>query len=198
MITFNNVLQEDPYIRFNEEYLKATNASQKNIEAINISSFDPKKNEVNSRFVNLKIIDLDSFIFFTNYESAKSEHFKYHDQIAATIFWESINVQIRIKAKIKKTTVEYNNKYFKARLSKKNALAISSKQSMPIISYEENLKRYKYHLESSDLTKCPNYWGGYTFTPYYFEYWEGHESRINKREIFEKDGKGWHGYFLQP
>ena len=47
-------------------------------------------------------------------------------------------------------------------------------------------ENYNKSLNKDDLKKCPNYWGGYSFKPYYFEFWSGHESRINKREILKK------------
>ena len=30
------------------------------------------------------------------------------------------------------------------------------------------------------------------------EFWEGHESRLNKREVFEKTDGGWRHSFVQP
>ena len=50
----------------------------------------------------------------------------------------------------------------------------------------------------STLEKRPEYWGGYSFTPYYFEFWEGHKSRLNKREVFKKDTNDWVKTILQP
>ena len=44
----------------------------------------------------------------------------------------------------------------------------------------------------------PNYWGGFTFIPYYFEFWEGHENRLNKRHVFEQHNGEWLERFLQP
>ena len=86
-----------------------------------------------------------------------------------------------MKAQIKKTTKEFNQKYFFDRSKEKNALAISSNQSKQIDSYSQVIDNYNRSLESDDLKKCPEYWGGYSFIPYYFEFLEGHESRINKR-----------------
>ena len=63
-----------------------------------------KANEVDSRYVNLKFITNDEFIFFSNYDSPKASAFNSHNQIAALLYWSSINVQIRMKAKIKKTS----------------------------------------------------------------------------------------------
>ena len=64
MIIFNNQSQEKPYQIFRNLYDKALSYNQKNIEAISIASFDKAKNEVDSRFVNLKFINDENFIFF--------------------------------------------------------------------------------------------------------------------------------------
>jgi pyridoxamine 5'-phosphate oxidase len=137
MIQFNNLNQEIPYLLLKAKYDEALGAGQKGIEAISISSFNNKINEVDSRYVNLKFISNDEFIFFSNYDSPKASSFNSHSQIAALIYWPSINVQIRMKAKIKKTSNEFNQKYFFDRSEEKNALAISSNQSKPIDSYSK-------------------------------------------------------------
>ena len=63
MIEFNNLNQEMPYLLLKAKYDEALNIGEKNIEAISISSFNAKKNEVDSRYVNLKYIRNDEFIF---------------------------------------------------------------------------------------------------------------------------------------
>ena len=173
-------------------------AGQDNIEAISISSYNNSSSEVNSRYVNLKIINDNEFIFFTNYNSPKSIEFDSHSQIAAIFYWPSIAVQIRIKAKIKKTSIKYNQKYFSERSLKKNALAISSNQSEIINSYDSVIKNYNNSIEFDNLKQCPEFWGGYSFTPYYFEFWEGHESRLNKREVYKNNNNHWDYFILQP
>jgi len=198
MIQFNNLNQEIPYLLLKEKYDEAVDAGQKGIEAISISSYNKEISEVDSRYVNLKFISNDEFIFFSNYNSPKASSFNSHDQIAVLVYWPSINVQIRMRAKIKRTTDEYNQNYFFNRSEEKNALAISSSQSKPINSYSQVKENYNKSLKNDDLKKCPEFWGGYSFTPYYFEFWEGHESRLNKREVYEKSNDSWKHLILQP
>ncbi|MDB4835586.1 pyridoxamine 5'-phosphate oxidase family protein [Gammaproteobacteria bacterium] len=198
MIQFNNLNPEIPYQFLKEKYDEALNAGQRGIEAISISSYNKEIREVNSRYVNLKFITNDEFIFFSNYTSSKAASFNSHNQIAALVYWPSINVQISMKAKIKKTSNEYNQKYFFDRSEEKNALAISSNQSKQIDSYNQVKENYNKSLNNDDLKKCPEFWGGYSFTPYYFEFWEGHESRLNKREAYEKNEDSWKNLILQP
>lgn len=198
MIEFNNLNDESPYLLLKQKYDEALKAGQKNIEAISISSYNKEINEVDSRFVNLKYVNKDQFIFFTNYESPKSVAFKSHNQISAILYWPSINVQIRMKSYVVKTDVRFNKKFFQKRSAKKNALAIASMQSQKISSYEEVIKKYMFTQKTKDLNKCPDYWGGFSFKPYYFEFWEGHEDRINKRKVFEQTDSGWNEFFLEP
>ena len=197
MIQFNNISQETPYLVFKDKYEDSLKAKQKNIEAISISSYSSSRNEVNARYVNLKFVNNKDFIFFSNYKSPKSQEFNQHNQIIGLMYWSNTNTQIRIKAIIKQTSLEFNKNYFAKRDRKKNALAIASDQSSLITSYEALQKNYELSLKNSNLTECPEYWGGYSFTPYYFEFWEGHESRINKREAYELQNGNWIHSILQ-
>jgi pyridoxamine 5'-phosphate oxidase len=198
MIKFKNLNEGAPYLLFKSKYDEALNAGEKGIEAISISSFNKKLNEVNSRYVNIKLVSNEEFIFFSNYNSPKAASFSSHNQIAALIYWPSINVQVRIKAKIKKTSCEFNQKYFANRAVEKNALAISSKQSKPIDSYNKVKENYSKSLKNNDLKKCPEFWGGYSFTPYEIEFWEGNKFRLNKRNLYRKDNTAWNHFILEP
>ena len=199
MITINNINQSKPYHMFNELYLEAKYKNQSSIEAIAISSYNPLLKEVESRFVNLKYIQDNEWIFFTNYNSPKSQQFALHQQISALFYWNSTDTQIRIKAKISKTSKDFSDIHYQSRSMKKNALAHSSNQSSKVYSYEKVLESYKKALtDKALLLKRPDYWGGFSFTPYYFEFWQGDENRLNKRETYELIENEWQYYFLQP
>ena len=198
MIKFDNLSQELPYQVFKQKYENSLYAKQKNIEAICISSYSSDNNEVNARYVNLKFISGKKFVFFSNYESPKSQDFKMHNQISACFYWSSTDTQIRMKAYIEQTSKEYNQAYFANRDKKKNALAISSEQSRAVDSYQAVQNNYELVLKNNNLSDCPDYWGGYSFTPYYFEFWEGHDQRLNKRETYESKNGKWIHCFLQP
>lgn len=197
MIIFKNISKLEPFKILHEKYEKAISNKQDSPEIISVASLDPERNEVNSRYVNLKIIDNEEFIFFTNYNSTKSNEFQLHKQISALIYWEAINLQIRIKAKILKTSSEFNKRYFLTRSPEKNALAISSNQSNIIDSFETVEKKYKKALLEEDLTKCPEYWGGFSFFPFEIEFWEGNRFRINKRDLYIEE-EGWKKFILEP
>ena len=137
MIKFINPRTEKPYIHFQTLYQEALANDQRGIEAISVSSYNQKMNEVEARYVNLKYIADNEWIFFSNYNSPKAQQFKSHKQVSVLIFWSSINTQIRIKALIYKTSIEFSDEHFLGRSKEKNALAISSNQSQAIDSYDE-------------------------------------------------------------
>jgi pyridoxine/pyridoxamine 5'-phosphate oxidase len=103
-----------------------------------------------------------------------------------------------MKAKIKKTSEEFNQKYFFDRSEEKNALAISSQQSKKIESFEQVKENYNKSLNNNDLKICPKYWGGFSFTPYEIEFWEGDEFRLNRRNLYRKDNTTWNHFILEP
>ena len=113
MINFINNNSCKPFELFRQKYSLALKKGQESIEAISISSYSPSNEEVNSRFVNLKIIDDEQFIFFTNYNSPKSKEFEKHNQVSVVFFWNKISTQIRIKAIISKTSETINNNFLK-------------------------------------------------------------------------------------
>jgi len=198
-IEFININESKPYKEFVGFYKKASKLKQKYIEAVSISSYNSEINEVDCRFVNLKYINNNQWIFFTNYNSPKAHDFDSHNQITAIFFWDSLNVQIRIKALIKKTSKIFSDNHFKERVHEKNALAISSNQSKEIKSYKDIVKNFdEICSKNKSLQHRPEYWGGYAFKPYYFEFWEGHDLRLNKRNAYKYKNKRWIHTILQP
>ena len=199
MIKFLNLNSEKPYSYFQALYREALENGQKGIEAISVSSYNQASSEVEARYVNLKYIANNEWIFFSNYHSPKANQFESHSQVSILVYWASINTQIRMKAKIFKTSAEFSNEHFQGRTKEKNALAISSNQSQIIGSFDEVEKNFYETLESMTPEMVrPDFWGGYSFIPYYFEFWQGHKNRLNKRHVFELQDKEWAERFLQP
>ena len=199
MINLEKISEKEPYKVFLDYHNAAKLNGQKNLEAISISSFNFENNQVESRYVNLKYIIDEEWIFFSNYNSKKASDFSSHDQISVLFYWDLLNVQIRIKAHIKKTDSAFSDFHYSKRNMSKNAIAVSSKQSKQIDSYDEVISNYQSALNNKDvLKKRPRYWGGYSFTPFYFEFWEGHEFRLNKRNIFHISDNEWKSFIIQP
>jgi pyridoxamine 5'-phosphate oxidase len=203
MIQIEKIDTIGPFSNLKYFYNLALSMNQKNIEALCISSFNKKYQEVSSRYVNIKYIEQDKLFFFTNYESKKAIDFLGHNQVAAVFFWNEINVQIRIKAEIFFVENTISDFHFEKRSLSKNALALSSKQSQQIKSYNCVVQNYQDELKKISKYKKPptrpKYWGGYLLKPYFFEFWEGDDSRVNKRTCYEIKDRIWSDpFYLQP
>ena len=198
MIIFENKSEKEPFKKIRFYYDEALRHGQENIEAIVVSSYSKKNSLVDSRFVNLKFINNENFIFFSNYNSPKAIQFNEHKQVSILIYWSKINVQIRLSGSIKKTDKAFNNRYFAARNPGKNALAICSKQSKIIDSYDLIKNKYEETLKEKNLNKCPDYWGGFSFEANSIEIWKGKKNRINLREKYISKNQIWKKYILSP
>ena len=94
---------------------------------------------------------------------------------------------------------DFSDEHFHGRTKEKNALAISSNQSKVIDSFEEVSINFQKTLDlMTPDTVRPDFWGGFSFIPYYFEFWQGHKNRLNKRHVFEQHGDQWVEQLLQP
>ncbi len=199
MITFKNIQNEEPLVNFHRIYRDAEANHQKNIEAMCISSYSNEDQLVDSRYVNLKYIDGLNWTFYSNYQSPKSKQFVSHNQVSVIFYWNTIDTQIRLRAHIKKSPTYESDEHFRIRSKEKKALAVSSSQSEIIRSYDEVIANYKKVLDDDELLKKrPKYWGGYTFSPFYFEFWKGHESRLNQRKVYLYENGKWKTTCLQP
>lgn len=200
MIIFGDSSQE-PFIYLKDCYQKSFK-TEKAIEAISLSTIDIEKRKPYSRFVNIKYIDNNKLIFFSNYQSNKAIQINKVNNVSCIFYWKSTQTQIRIEGSIMKCSQEMSDNHFKNRNREKNALAISSNQSKSIKSYENVKEKFDITLASdSKLDKRPDYWGGYEIKPNYFEFWAGKSNRLNMREEFrlvDEENGLWTKAFLEP
>jgi pyridoxamine 5'-phosphate oxidase len=114
-------------------------------------------------------------------------------------YWNVLNLQIRIQSKIKKVKPQISDDHFATRSPEKNLLAIISDQSAEIQSYDELVRKYSSDkLALQNHHKRPDYWGGFSFIPYSFEFWTGQKFRLNLRESYFLESNKWKKKILQP
>ena len=201
MIDFqNNLKQSLPTYKFFSLYKEAIKKQQPIPQAVSISSYCQDKRLIDSRFVNLKYVKDRDFIFFSNYLSKKGIQFDKspNTQVTMVIYWNTLDVQVRIRGVIRKISSDESDQHFNKRTKQKNALSISSNQSSKIEKYEDVVNKYNKTLESNNFDIRPDYWGGYTLEASYFEFWKGNENRLNKREVYELEKDNWNQYILEP
>lgn len=167
--------------------------------AMVVSTFG-ENNFPESRIVLLKDIDEKGLVFFTNYQSNKGKSIAKNAQISLLLFWPELERQIRINGFAEKSSDEISDNYFASRPYESQIGALASQQSKKIESRKMLEDKFNTELESHKNKPVlrPQNWGGYLVTPVYFEFWQGRPVRLHDRIIFEKDGKNWDVYRLQP
>lgn len=200
MIDFDSHKDSPPLVKFKNFYKKAIKANQAYIEAASISTINSVDGYPDTRLVNIKYVKNNNFIFFSNYESVKGKDISNNNKSSCVFFWDSINVQIRIKGKIQKCTSKFSDTHFNTRTYEKNVLASSSSQSKIINNYDLVMQKYQsfYNKYYGKTLSRPKFWGGYEFKPEYYEFWEGNKNRINQRQAYICKDAVWSSYFLEP
>lgn len=147
-----------------------------------------------SRVMLLKGIHHGRFVFYTNYNSDKGHEIEANSQVAMTFVWLPLQRQVRIEGKIQKVEAALSDDYFQKRPRGNQVGAIASPQSRKVGSREELEKLFeeadKKFADNSELVR-PAHWGGYGIIPDYIEFWQGRESRMHDRIVYEKQGEGW-------
>ena len=138
------------------------------------------------RTVLLKDIIDTSFVFYTNYESRKSNEINETAKGAICFYWKSLNRQVRLTGSINKVSDQVSDKYYQSRSRGSRIGAWASKQSRELESREVLMEKVKL-LESKydeDIPR-PTFWGGFALKPDEFEFWEDGDYRLHDRFILK-------------
>jgi len=146
-----------------------------------------------SRIVLLKDFDENGFTFFTNYNSNKGNSITKNPAVGLHFFWPELERQIRISGFAEKTSGEVSEQYFHSRPVLSQIAAVVSNQSSKISSRKklQNLFDIEKEKSENEIIIRPKNWGGYVVTPVKFEFWQGRESRLHDRILFEKLETDW-------
>lgn len=188
-----------PLTQFREWFGEALRSEVLEVNAMSLSTMG-LDGFPNGRIVLLKELD-HGFVFFTNYQSEKGRELEAMGKGALTFYWAELERQIRIKGSIEKISAEESDAYFFSRPYASQVGAWTSPQSQTITSREE-LDRRQLEIErkfSLDPITRPEHWGGYRLLPFKMEFWQGRESRLHDRILYQKmEDNSWEITRLAP
>ena len=142
------------------------------------------------RTVLLKDIINRDFVFYTNYESRKSNEILDTSKGAICFYWKTLNRQVRLIGSIKKVSDEISDNYYKSRSRGSRIGAWSSKQSRELDSRNTLMEEVKaFEAKYPNDIPRPNFWGGFALTPIEFEFWEDGDFRLHNRFILKPTEK---------
>ena len=108
--------------------------------------------------------------------------------------WVELERTVRIEGRAIKIPEKESEEYFKSRPKASQIGAMASAQSEVIPS-----RRFLEEKFNSILTaKKPKNWGGFDVIPDSIEFWQGRNSRLHDRFVFQINDSVWTAYRLAP
>lgn len=177
---------DDPF-EIARNWLKEAEATELNDpNAIALSTVD-EDGLPNVRMVLLKEIEASAFVFYTNYESAKSKEILGSGKAAFVLHWKSLRRQIRVRGFVEREDGPQADAYYASRSLKSRLGAWASKQSRPLASRAALMAE----VAKITATKGPNpprpeFWGGFRITPVEVEFWADGAFRLHDRFVWRR------------
>ena len=190
-------LKVNPIEQFSLWFSQAIEANIVEPSAMSLATSD---DYIGIRTVLLKYFDNKGFVFFTNYESKKSRQIQNNPQAALLFPWLALERQVKIIGSVEKITKLESLKYFSSRPKDSQLGAWSSNQSSKISSRAILVDQFavmKKKFASGEIP-LPEFWGGYRVVPESIEFWQGRESRLHDRLIYERKDEEWDISRLSP
>lgn len=185
-------IDKNPLKQFEHWLNDALNAKVNEPTAMSVATFGDD-GFPDSRIVLLKDVNENGMTFFTNYSSNKGNSIAKNPAIGLHFFWPELERQIRISGFAIKTTDEVSDRYFYSRPVLSQIAAVISNQSSKIPTREFLLEKFESlkNNPAYEIIKRPKNWGGFLVTPVKFEFWQGRESRLHDRILYEKENNNW-------
>jgi len=183
-------LKANPIEQFSLWFSQAIEANIVEPSAMSLATSD---DYIGIRTVLLKYFDDKGFVFFTNYESKKSKQIQNNPQAALLFPWLALERQVKIIGSVEKITKLESLKYFSSRPKDSQLGAWSSQQSSKISSRAILIDQFavmKKKFANGEIP-LPEFWGGYRVVPESIEFWQGRESRLHDRLIYERKDEEW-------
>ena len=191
-------LDNNPFQQFSLWFSQAVDSGIVEPSAMSLATAD--KQEIGIRTVLLKHFDDKGFVFFTNYGSKKSKQIEVKPQAALLFPWLDLDRQVKIVGSIEKVTALESIKYFASRPKDSQLGAWASQQSATISSRSLLVSQFESMKNkfSKGEVPLPDFWGGYRVIPESIEFWQGRESRLHDRFIYQRSEGGWSISRLSP
>lgn len=192
-------LNTDPIQQFETWFHNAQSSKVVEVNAMVLSTVS-KKGVPSGRVLLLKGVDKEGFTFFSNYNSSKGNDLEFNPNASLTFFWPELEQQIRITGKVKKIDQALSESYFHSRPRGSQISAAASDQSSKIDHRNvlvTEVERLEKEFEGKEIPK-PESWGGYLLEPTKIEFWQGRESRLHDRFLYEFIDGNWQISRLAP
>ena len=183
----------DPILLFKQWLSEAEKKEIRDPNAMQLATVS-KNGMPSVRTVLLKDIINCDFVFYTNYESRKSNEINETGKGAICFYWKSLNRQVRLVGDITKVSEDISDKYYKSRSRGSRIGAWASKQSRELESREALMEEVRlFESKYTEDIPRPSHWGGFALKPIEFEFWQDGDFRLHDRFILKptKQNNQW-------
>lgn len=154
-----------------------------------------------ARVVLLKGVRGGGLDFYTNTDSAKAVDLQFEPRASLLFFWPELERQIRIIGECKPLCREDVERYHRTRPRNSQISAWASAQSKEVPNreaLEQAWERMNQEFQGKDVP-APPHWGGYRLIAKRFEFWQGRESRLHDRIVYNpSENDTWNKSRLSP
>ena len=189
----------NPINLFKKWFSKAKETEINDPNAVAIATSD-NNNQPSVRMVLLKGLSDKGFVFYTNFNSKKSNDLKSNKKASMCFHWKSLRRQVRVSGSVEKVADSEADDYYNSRPYKNKIGAWASSQSETLKNRQEFLEKVKNFENKypSNNVPRPPYWSGWRLIPAQIEFWLDGEGRIHERLNYVQRNNEWKKELLYP
>ena len=185
-------LATDPITQFQHWYAEVSATGYWEPNAMVICTVDAEGRPA-ARNVLLKGVDLDGFLFFTNYTSDKAADLDRNGFAVLAFNWTEVRRQVIIRGSAERVSESESDRYWATRPRGSQIGAWASDQSTVVPgrahlndAYSAQTSRWS----GSEILR-PDHWGGYRISPNTVEFWQGRPNRLHDRLRYRRNEDDW-------